>query len=163
MPTTIERVTITEHWPKHPTVQWTARHAGRVIARVDCPQERGMWDSDVLRTALASHFDVAPDRVQWVRAKRDGGRIIPALAEVRVGTATPAAVRPGSRLRYGTSDREDSRYHYLVSAVVWRDGAEKVLFNDIIGGDPSRRGMREVFLRDISGEPCTGWWVEPRP
>jgi hypothetical protein len=66
-----DRYTVTEEYKADRTAVWTARVGRTVAVRVECPQERGMWDTDVLRRALAEHAGVDVDNIRPVRARSE--------------------------------------------------------------------------------------------
>jgi hypothetical protein len=75
-------LTITEKWNGAKSVRWTARSDQLVIADVVSPMEMGMVDSDVLRSAIASHYGVTNDAVTFTRRRSDAARVVPYRATV---------------------------------------------------------------------------------
>ncbi|MGW2426387.1 hypothetical protein ACWC0C_45635 [Streptomyces sp. NPDC001709] len=65
------RYSVTEKYRDDRAAVWTARLGRAVAVEVVSPQEHGMWDTDLLRKALAEHAGVSVDQVRPVRARND--------------------------------------------------------------------------------------------
>ncbi|MFF5019435.1 hypothetical protein [Streptomyces sp. NPDC001165] len=65
------RYSVTEKYRADRAAVWTARVGRTVAVKVVSPQERGMWDTDLLRKALAEHAGVSVGQVRPVRARND--------------------------------------------------------------------------------------------
>jgi hypothetical protein len=86
---TITRYTVTEKHQADDSVLWTVREGRKVALKVEAPQERGMWDTGLLRKALAEHAGASEDQVSPVRGRKDT-QVAAHVWEVRVPEAAPA-------------------------------------------------------------------------
>lgn len=86
------RLTVSESWSDEVhQVNWTVRHGRTVIIKRSQPAERGMWDSDPVRSAIAAHFQVSPESIHFDRKRGEGHRIIPHQIKIPKGSILIAA------------------------------------------------------------------------
>lgn len=179
MDATVSRYTVTEKFTTdQSTVTWIARVGRTIAVKVEAPQAHGMYDTDVLRRALAEHAGVDAANIRPVRARNEAS-IAPRVWEVDrpeadtlpVAEGAPAIeVQRGMYARHtGAHGRgwtrricEDNaasvrdmieRAHRRGDAVTVEDGG--VIRVDSAGVvDPSHDG---------AGQPCPVWFVPVRP
>jgi hypothetical protein len=106
---TTARYTVTEKFtPDQTAVTWTARTGRTIAVKVDAPQEHGMYDTDVLRRALAEHAGVDVKNVRPVRQGRRDYGISPRVWEV-TPQEEPAAEAPKTCPGCGVPEGEPCR------------------------------------------------------
>jgi hypothetical protein len=93
--TNTTRYTVTERFDADQAAVWTARAGRRVAATVVAPKEHGMWDTDLLRKALAEHAGVSAENVRPRRTPSDR-QIAPRVWEVVLPEEAPAEDAPAA-------------------------------------------------------------------
>jgi hypothetical protein len=93
--TNTTRYTVTERFDADQAAVWTARAGRRVAVTVIAPKEHGMWDTDLLRKALAEHAGVSVENVRPRRTPSDR-QIAPRVWEVVLPEEAPAEDAPAA-------------------------------------------------------------------
>ncbi|MCX4799627.1 hypothetical protein OG497_37870 [Streptomyces sp. NBC_01242] len=134
------RYTVTEKFQADQAAMWTARVGRSVAVKVVAPREHGMWDTDMLRKALAEHAGVSVENVRPRRTPSDR-QVAPRVWEI----VRPEAVEEEQPPAVETVEVEDVKHRMFVG--ILREDAKDM---GTVGADNVRAAITNA----------NGWPVE---
>lgn len=161
------RYTVTEKFQADQTAVWTARVGRSVAVKVVSPQENGMWDTDLLRKALAEHAGVEMEHVRPRRTPSDR-QVAPRVWEVnapQAEEAAPVAEEAEEPTPVTAEDVENVDYRMFVGVLledakdmglVTADGVRAAITNN------AEQGYRAVRTEDGMIHVYYSWFVPQR-